>query len=107
MEGVLDPVCGAALRKALEPLAKRVGPDDHRTHSQRMADSVGEVVHHALDEGTLPRRNGVKPHVTATTTLEGLKGALGVPPAEGELSLPLSTRTRERLAGDSTIPRVR
>jgi len=106
IDGVLDPVCGAALRKALEPLAKRLGPDDHRTHSQRMADSVGEVVHHALDEGTLPRRNGVKPHVTVTTTLEGLKGELGVPPAEVELSLPLSTRTLERIACDSTISRV-
>ena len=106
IDGVLDPVCGAALLKALEPLAKRLGPDDTRARSQRMADSVGELVHHAMDEGRLPRRNGVRPHVTVTTTLEGLKGEVGVPPAEVELSLPLSTRTLERIACDSTISRV-
>ncbi len=106
IDGVLDPVCGAALRKALEPLAKRMGPDDHRARSQRMADSVGELVHHAMDQGTLPRRNGVKPHVTVTTTLEGLKNEMGAPPADVELSLPLSTRTLERISCDSTISRV-
>jgi uncharacterized protein DUF222/HNH endonuclease len=98
--------CTVSLRKACESLARRLGPDDHRTHSQRMADSVGEVVHHAMDQGTLPRRNGVKPHVTVTTTLEGLKNELGAPPADVELSLPLSTRTLERIACDSTISRV-
>jgi uncharacterized protein DUF222/HNH endonuclease len=106
IDGVLDPVCGAALRKALESLARRLGPDDTRKHSQRMADSFGELVHHAMDEGNLPRRNGVRPHVTVTTTLEGLKNEVGAPPAEVELSLPLSTRTLERIACDSTVSRV-
>jgi hypothetical protein len=106
IDGVLDPVSGSALRKALEPLAKRQGADDDRKHSQRMADAVGELVNHALDQGTLPQRNGIRPHVTVTTTLEGLKNELGVPPADFELSLPLSTRTLERIACDSTISRV-
>src|SRR6266851_5514356 len=106
IDGVLDTVSGSALRKALESLAKRLGPDDTRTHSQRMADSAGELAHHAMDEGRLPRRNGVKPHVTVTTTLEGLKNEVGAPPADVELSLPLSTRTLERIACDCTISRV-
>ena len=106
IDGVLDPVTGSALRKALEPLARRQGPEDDRKHSQRMADAVGELVEHALDQGTLPRRNGVKPHVTVTTTLEGLKNEVGAPPADVELSLPLSTRTLERISCDSTISRV-
>jgi hypothetical protein len=106
IDGVLDPLCGAALRKALEPLATRHGPEDDRKHSQRMADAVGELVEHALNQGTLPRRNGVKPHVTVTTTLEGLKNELGAPPADFELSLPLSTRTLERVSCDSTVSRV-
>jgi hypothetical protein len=59
-----------------------------------------------MDQGTLPRRNGVRPHVTVTTTLEGLKGEVGVPPADMEFSLPISTRTLERIACDSTISRV-
>jgi uncharacterized protein DUF222/HNH endonuclease len=106
IDGVLDPAGGAALRTALESLAKRLGPDDDRTHKQRMADAVAELAHHAMDEGRLPRRNGVKPHVTVTTTLEGLKNEVGAPPADVELSLPISTRTLERIACDCTISRV-
>jgi hypothetical protein len=106
VDAILDPECGAALRTALDSLAKRLGPDDDRSHKQRMADSLNELVHHAMDEGRLPRRNGVKPHVNVTTTLEGLKNEFGAPPADLELSLPISTRTLERIACDSTISRV-
>jgi uncharacterized protein DUF222/HNH endonuclease len=106
LDGILDPEVGAALRTALDSLAKRLGPDDERSHKQRMADSLGELVHHAMDEGKLPRRNGVKPHVSVTTTLEGLKNESGAPAVDLELSLPISTRTLERIACDSTISRV-
>jgi len=106
LDGLLDPAGGAALRTALDSLAKRLGPDDDRSHKQRMADSVVELVHHALDEGKLPKRRGVKPHVSVTTTLEGLKNEFGAPAADLESSLPISTRTLERLACDSTISRV-
>jgi hypothetical protein len=106
IDGLLDPECGAALKTALDALAKRLGPDDERTRSQRMADAMGELVHHAMDEGKLPRRNGVRPHVSLTTTLEGLKNEIGAPPADLELSLPISTRTLERIACDCTISRV-
>ena len=105
IDGVLDPECGAALKTALDALAKRMG-EDERTRSQRMHDAMGELVHHAMDEGKLPRRNGVRPHINLTTTLEGLKNELGAPPADLELSLPISTRTLERIACDSTISRV-
>jgi Domain of unknown function (DUF222) len=106
VDAILDPEAGAALKTALDALAKRLGPDDDRSHKQRMADGVGELVHHALDQGTLPRRNGVKPHVSLTTTIEGLKNEVGSPPADLELSLPISTRTLERIACDCTMSRV-
>jgi hypothetical protein len=106
VDAILDPETGAAFRTALESLAKRLGPDDERSHKQRMADSVGELVHHAMDEGRLPKRNGVKPHINLTTTIEGLKNELGAGPADLELSLPISTRTLERLACDCTMSRV-
>ncbi|HEV2035831.1 MAG TPA: DUF222 domain-containing protein [Candidatus Dormibacteraeota bacterium] len=106
IDGVLDPAGGAALRTALDSLARHLGPDDDRTHSQRMADSLVEMAHHAMDEVRLPKRNGVKPHVSLTTTLEGLKNELGAPPADLELSLPISTRTLERFACDCTMSRV-
>jgi hypothetical protein len=106
IDGILDPECGSAVKTALDSLAKRRGPEDDRTHSQRMHDALAEAVHHAMDEGKLPRRNGVRPHVTVTTTLEGLKNEVGAPPADLELSLPISTRTLERIACDCTISRV-
>jgi hypothetical protein len=106
IDGILDPAGGAALRTALDSLSKRKGPEDDRTHGQRTADALVEMTHHALDEGKLPRRNGVKPHVSLTTTLEGLKNEVGAPPADLELSLPISTRTLERIACDCTISRV-
>ncbi|MDQ2942288.1 MAG: HNH endonuclease, partial [Candidatus Dormibacteraeota bacterium] len=106
VDGLLDPVTGASLKTAAEALAKRKGPEDERTHSQRMHDAVGDLVDHALGQGTMPRRNGVKPHVNLTTTIEGLKNEVGAPPADLELSLPISTRTLERIACDSTVSRV-
>jgi hypothetical protein len=106
VDAILDPETGAAFRTALDTLAKRLGPDDERSRKQRMADSVGELVQHAMDEGRLPRRNGVRPHISLTTTIEGLKNELGAPPADLELSLPISTRTLERLACDCTLSRV-
>jgi len=106
VDAILDPECGAKLKTALESLAKRLGPDDDRSHKQRMADSMGELVTHAMDAGRLPRRHSVRPHINLTTTLEGLKNAVGAPAADLELSLPISTRTLERLACDCTMSRV-
>jgi hypothetical protein len=106
VDGLLDPVSGAAFKTGLDVLAKRKGPEDERTRSQRMADAAGELALHAMEQGTLPRRHSVKPHLNLTMTLEGLKGELGVPPADLELSLPISTRTAERIACDCTMSRV-
>jgi hypothetical protein len=106
VDGVLDPVSGAALKTAVDVLAKPKGPEDDRTAKQRRADAVGELAMHAMEQGTLPRRHSVKPHINLTMTLEALKGELGVPPADLELSLPISTRTAERLACDCTMSRV-
>jgi uncharacterized protein DUF222/HNH endonuclease len=106
IDGILDPAAGATVRTALESLAKPLGPDDERNHKQRMADALGDAMNHAIEEGRLPRRNGVKPHINLTTTLEGIKNELGAPAADLELSLPISTRTLERVACDCTMSRV-
>jgi len=106
VDGVFDPVTGASVKTASETLAKRQGPEDERSHSQRMHDAWGEIVNHALGQGTLPRRHGVKPHINLTTTIEGVKNEVGAPPAELELSLPISTRTLERISCDCTMSRV-
>jgi hypothetical protein len=106
VDGQLDPISGAAFKTELDVLATRKGPEDDRSRSQRMADAVGELAMHAMDQGTLPRRHGVRPHINLTMTLEGLKNEFGAPPADLELSLPISTRTAERIACDCTMSRV-
>src|ERR1700692_2174839 len=106
VDGVLDPVGGAALKTAVDVLAKPKGSEDERTARQRRADAVGELAMHAMEQGSLPRRHGVKPQINLTMSLEALKGELGVPPADLDLSLPISTRSAERLACDCTMSRV-
>jgi hypothetical protein len=106
INGVLDPVGGAALKTAIDSLSKRHAPDDERTPRQRRADALTEIVFHAMDEGKLPRRNGVRPHITITTTLEGLKGELGVPASDLENGMPISSVTVQRLACDGCLSRV-
>src|ERR1700716_1726108 len=106
VDGLLDPVTAAAFKTTVDALAKRKGPEDERTPSQRRHDALGELVNHAMDQGTLPRRNGIRPHINLTTTIEGLKNEVGAPPADLELSMPISTRTLERLTCDCTMSRV-
>src|SRR5713101_4027674 len=103
---VIDPEGGAALKTAVDALAKRLGQDDGRTPKQRRADALTEIVYHAMDEGRLPRRNGVRPHVAVTTTVEGLKAELGAAAAELEPGMPISSKTVQRLACDGTLSRV-
>ena len=83
IDGILDPVGGAAVKTALEALATAPramatsSGKDRRKHKQRMADALVELANHALDSGALPARKGVKPHLNVTTTLEGLQGLPG------------------------------
>jgi len=106
LSGVIDPEAGAALKSAVDGLAKRLGQDDGRTPRQRRADALTEIVYKAMDEGKLPRRNGVRPHITVTTTLEGLKGEVGAAASELESGMPISSKTVQRLACDGTLCRV-
>src|SRR3979490_1799387 len=56
VDGILDPECGAAAKTAFDPLSKRRGPEDGRSGGQRTHDAFVEVLHHAMDQGTPPRR---------------------------------------------------
>jgi len=106
LNGMIDPEGGAALKSAVDALAKRRGQDDGRTPKQRRADALTEIVYHGMDEGRLPRRNGVRPHITVSTTLEGLKAEVGAPASELETGMPISSKTVQRLACDGTLCRV-
>jgi hypothetical protein len=102
VQGILDKVGGAALRTALEPLAKRAGKYDDRDRERRMADALVDLSMHALDNGVPSRR----PHVQVTTSLETLLGLAGAPAAEMEFSLPISSKAVERLACDCSVTRI-
>jgi len=106
LDAVLDPETGAALRAAIDGLSKRLGESDVRTPKQRRADGFSEVVRHALDQGTLPRRNRVRPHITVTTTLEAMREEVGAPASELQNGSLISSKTMQRLACDSTLSRV-
>ena len=106
LKGVFDPVGGAAIRNALEPLARSCGQDDERPREKRLADALVELAGHALDSGVIPDRGSQRPHLQVTTSLETLLGRIGAAAADLELSLPLSSKCVERLACDCNVTRV-
>ena len=93
LSGVMDPEGGSALKSAVDSLAKRLGGDDIRTPRQRRADALTELTYHAMEAGSMPKRHGVRPHITVTTTLEGLKGELGAAASELQPGMLVSSKT--------------
>lgn len=96
LSGTLDKVGGAALRTALEPLAKRMGKDDHRLFPRRLGDALVE-----LAEGSMQ-----SPQIQVTSSLETLLGLAGAPAADMEFALPISSKAVERFACDCSVTRV-
>jgi len=95
ISGLLDPTGGAAVRSALEPLAKPSGQQDERSREQRFADALVELA------------SGAKPaEIQVTASIETLKGMAGAAAAEMEFSLPLSSATVQRMACDCSVTRV-
>lgn len=95
ISGLLDPAGGAAVRSALEPLARPSGEHDHRTREQRFADAFVDVC------------SGGKPaELQVTATIETLVGLAGAAAGETEFSVPVSGATVQRLACDSSVTRV-
>ncbi|MGA8017044.1 MAG: DUF222 domain-containing protein [Candidatus Dormiibacterota bacterium] len=106
LRGFLDPEGGAALRTALEPLAKPAGQDDPRGQERRMADALVELCGHALDAGALPRHAGQRPHLQVTCSLETLRGLYGSVAGNLELGGTIASETVQRLACDAGVTRV-
>jgi hypothetical protein len=97
IEGNLDAVNGAAVRGALEPLARPSGEHDVRGYDQRMADALVEIVTHGGQHNV---------QLQVTSSVETLLGLVGAQGAEMEFSLPVSSRTVERWACDCSVTRV-
>ena len=96
ISGQLDSVGGAAFLTALAPLARRSGAHDYRDQEQRNADALVE----------LASGGGSQAQIQVTSSLETLLALSGALAAEMEHSLPVSSKTVERLACDSSIARV-
>src|SRR5260370_4854001 len=102
ISGYLDKVGGAAVRSALDPLAKRAGKGDDRTRDTRIADALVDLSMRAVDNGLVPQRT----HLQVTASLETLLGLPGAPGANMEFSLPISAKAVERLACDCAVTRI-
>ena len=100
-QAVLDPLGGATVRTALEALGRRNGAGDDRHKDRRWADALIELAGHAMDEGALPQRGSVRPHLQVTATLESLMGLTGAPAAELQFGTTLCRETLQRLGCDS------
>jgi Domain of unknown function (DUF222)/HNH endonuclease len=106
ISGQLDPVGGAALRTALEPLAQPMGEGDDRCLERRQGDAIVELSLHSLDAGLVPQHASQRPHLQVTTSLETLQALPGSPAADMEFSTPISAVTVQRLACDANVARV-
>jgi hypothetical protein len=96
ISGQLDPVGGAAVLSMITPLARKSGADDDRCLEQRNADALVELC----------SGGGSQAKIQVTSSLETLLALAGAPAAEMEHCLPVSSKTIERLACDSSIARV-
>jgi len=95
INGVLDPVGGAAVRSALEPLAQKSGAHDDRLLPQRYADALVELA-----------SAGKPATLQVTASIETLKGLAGAAAGEMEFSLPISSTAIQRMACDCSVTRV-
>ena len=93
--GMLDPIGGAALRSALEPLARRSGEHDDRTRPQRLAGALHELA-----------AGGKVPSLQVTASIETLKKLAGAAGGELEFSLPISSAAVQGMACDCSVTRV-
>src|ERR1700686_3206168 len=96
ISGQLDPIGGAAFLTAIQPLARKSGAHDDRSPEKRNADALVE----------LATGGGAQAQIQVPSSLETLLALAGSPAAEMEFSLPVSSKTIERLACDSSISRV-
>ena len=106
IRGLLDPVAGATLRTALEPLAKPCGADDQRDRARRLADALVELAAHGLDAGALPGRGGQRTHLQLTASVETVMGLEGAAGGDLEFAGAVPAATVQRLACDASVRRV-
>jgi len=91
IEGMLDPIGGAVVRAALEPLARVNGTHDDRPREQRLADALVELAGH-----------GAKVALNITASIETIEGAAGSSAGHMEYAGPISGEAVRRFIGTGT-----
>jgi Domain of unknown function (DUF222) len=102
----LDPVGGATLIAALDPLARKTSHTDERSYPQRMADAIVELAQRSLDAGDLPQVAVQRPHVIVIATAELLEGKAGAPAARLDGVSPVSAATAQLICCDAETTTV-
>src|SRR4051812_28210723 len=69
LSGWLTPEGGATLKVALDALSRPVA-DDTRTAAHRYADALVELARRQLNDGDLPAKHGVRPHLFAVVNAD-------------------------------------
>jgi hypothetical protein len=106
VDGWMDPIGGAALRTALEPLARLSGKGDDRSRERRLADALIELATYGLNTGQVPQHASHRTHLQLTATLETLRQLPGCPAGDLQFSVPISAKAVERLSCDCTLTRI-
>jgi len=106
LRGIFDPVGGAIVRVALEPLCGRSGVGDERNRARRLADGLVELASHALDHGFATERGTTRPHLQLTASVETVMGLVSAPGGDLEYAGAVPAATVQRLACDASIRRV-
>jgi hypothetical protein len=97
LSGNFDPEGGAAILTQLNPMTRKSGADDSRSREKRNADALVEMA----------SGGGSQAQIQVTSSLETMLGLAGAPAADMEHSaVPISSKTIERLACDSSIARI-
>ena len=103
---LLDDANAAFTQSVLEQMARRRGPEDTRTKTQRMADAFLELTHAPLHEREGGDVVGSKVNINVTCTLETLMGLKGAQAAWIDFGRPISAELLRMLACDSTITKI-
>jgi Domain of unknown function (DUF222) len=73
LTGDLTPECAALAGTVLESLGRRAGPEDTRTHEQRLHDALEEALRRLLAAGLVPDRAGQPAKMIVHTPLGELR----------------------------------
>ena len=85
VDGLLDPLGGAAFKKALEAAMGPRSKDETRSEAQRRADGLADVARHALDGRQFGESGCQRPHVSAYIDEQGMAGVDGLGPVSKEM----------------------